>query len=53
MCTKVPYPNRWLARRVAEEAATRQAERDPARSTPASRTTPAAWHVTSKKTETW
>lgn len=38
MCTKVPYPNRWLARRVLMKCA-RPADRS-SRSIPASRTTP-------------
>jgi hypothetical protein len=51
MCTKIPYANRWLARRaLVKLRASGQAVHS---IHPCFADHPGAWHVTSKKTRSW
>ncbi len=51
MCTKIPYANRWLAKRAL--AKLRALGRDVHAVHPCFAEHPGTWHVTSKKTRQW
>ena len=51
MCTKIPYANRWLAKRVLMQL--RASGRTVRSIHPCFSDHPGAWHVTSKNTRQW
>ena len=51
MCTKVPYPNRWLERRVLMKL--RAAGRPVQSIHPCFENHPGCWHITSHSSRGW
>lgn len=51
MCTKIPYPNRWLARQALKKV---RARGGAVRSIhPCFADHPGCWHLTRQRTRTW